>query len=157
MHKLVRTVALINGPNLNWLGKRNPNIYGNTPLTEIEENLKKDAKKLNLNLLTFQSNHEGAIIDYIQELFETASGIIINPGALMISGYSLRDALEDFNKPVIEIHISDISKREPFRRNSIISDVCSEVITGQGIQGYSMALSRLVENHITIERPRDKN
>jgi 3-dehydroquinate dehydratase-2 len=157
MHSLEKTIALINGPNLNWLGKRNPKIYGNTPLLEIEGDLKKHAKKLNLNLITFQSNHEGAIIDFIQDIFETASGIIINPGALMISGYSLRDALEDFNKPVIEIHISDISKRETFRRISIISDVCSDVITGQGIQGYSMALSRLVENHITIERPSDKN
>ena len=145
MRSLDTTIALINGPNLNWLGKRNPSIYGHTPLAKVEEDLRIEAKRLKVNLITFQSNHEGAIIDFIQDLFEDAAGIVINPGALMMSGYSLRDALEDFNKPIVEIHISDLTKRESFRQNSILSKICIESIMGQGVSGYSMALNHLVD------------
>lgn len=141
-------ILIINGPNLNFLGKRDPEIYGNRTLDKINENLAIATDKFNLSLKFFQSNSEGKIIDFLQENFDSTDGIIINPGALTHYGYSLRDALEVFSVPVVEVHISNIFSREEFRKKSVISEVASSVISGFGEKGYSYALEYILEeNH----------
>src|SRR3989338_6507330 len=115
-------ILIINGPNLNRLGKRDPKKYGTVTLTEINNELTRIAKLHNCQLDYFQSNHEGEIIDFLQkQSSREADGILINPGALTHYGYSLRDALEDINLPVIEVHLSDINKREDFRKINVLS------------------------------------
>ena len=133
-------ICIINGPNLNMLGKREPNIYGNTTLLDIEKKLKKLSKKLKIELDFFQSNYEGAIIDYLHKIADKYDGIIINPAALTHTSIALRDALLFINIPTIEVHISNIYKREKFRQKSMIADIAIGQITGIGIQGYEMAL-----------------
>src|SRR4030043_986080 len=112
-------ILVIHGPNLNMLGKREKSIYGEKTLQEIDALLKKEARSLNVELVTFQSNHEGALIDFIQEQTDSARGIIINPGALTHYGFSLLDALIDSKLPVIEVHLSNIYRREEWRAKSI--------------------------------------
>jgi len=124
-------ILVIHGPNLNMLGKREPEIYGKTTLGIFVE--------------TFQSNHEGAIVEKIQEAAATQKGIIINPAAYTHTSIAIRDALLALDIPIIEIHISNIYKREPFRHKSLISDIVTAQITGLGIKGYSMALKALAE------------
>jgi 3-dehydroquinate dehydratase II len=138
-------VLVIHGPNLNMLGKREPELYGNTTLDEINAELKQLGKTLGIFVETFQSNHEGAIVDKIQEAGATQRGIIINPAAFTHTSIAIRDALLAFDIPIIEIHISNIYKREPFRHKSLISDVADAQITGLGIKGYSIALKALAE------------
>ena len=138
-------VMVIHGPNLNMLGKREPEIYGNTTLDQINAELERLAMTLGIFVETFQSNHEGAIVDKIQEAGATQEGIIINPAALTHTSIAIRDALLAFDIPIIEIHISNIYKREPFRHKSLISDVADAQITGLGIKGYSIALKALAE------------
>jgi 3-dehydroquinate dehydratase type II len=139
------SIALMNGPNLNRLGQRNPALYGTTTLKSIEDQLQAEAHRRGLNFLSFQSNHEGELIDFIQSLPEENCGILINPGALMMYGYSLRDAIEDYRFPVFEIHISDLSKREDFRKTSILTDVCRGFVSGQGVSGYMTAWKKLID------------
>ncbi|MGQ9572171.1 MAG: type II 3-dehydroquinate dehydratase [Dehalococcoidia bacterium] len=134
---------LINGPNLNTLGKRQPHIYGTLTLREIEERVAERAAKKGIEVRCFQSNHEGALIDFIQAEAEGAQGIIINPGALTHYGLSLRDALEGCGLPFIEVHLSDIYAREPFRRHSVMADIAAGQIRGQGWEGYLRALDAL--------------
>lgn len=136
----MKTILLINGPNLNRLGTREPEIYGRTTLAEIESMTAARAAERHLAVKAFQSNHEGAIIDFIQRRQDSASGIIINPGALAHYGYSLRDCLAAVACPVVEVHISNVHKREEWRRTSVISDVCAGVIVGLGVEGYLLAL-----------------
>jgi 3-dehydroquinate dehydratase-2 len=143
--KSKNNVLIIHGPNLNMLGKREPEIYGNTTLDEINSNLEKLGGKLGLAVETFQSNHEGAIVDKIQETVGLQKGIIINPAAYTHTSIAIRDALLSLDIPVIEIHISNIYKREPFRRTSMISDVATAQIAGFGVKGYGMALEALAE------------
>jgi len=138
-------VLVIHGPNLNMLGKREPEIYGKTTLDEINSDLGNLGKKLGIFVETFQSNHEGAIVEKIQEAAATQKGIIINPAAYTHTSIAIRDALLALDIPIIEIHISNIYKREPFRHKSLISDVVTAQITGLGIKGYSMALKALAE------------
>jgi 3-dehydroquinate dehydratase-2 len=138
-------VLVIHGPNLNMLGKREPEIYGRTTLDEINSNLEKIGASLGIVVETFQSNHEGAIVDKIQEAAATQHGIIINPAAFTHTSIAIRDALLSLDIPIIEIHISNIYKREPFRHKSLISDVADAQITGLGIKGYSIALKALAE------------
>jgi 3-dehydroquinate dehydratase-2 len=138
-------VLVIHGPNLNMLGKREPEIYGNTTLDEINTELEHLGKTLGIFVETFQSNHEGAIVDKIQEASATQNGIIINPAAFTHTSIAIRDALLAFDIPIIEIHISNIYKREPFRHKSLISDVADAQISGLGIKGYSIALKALAE------------
>ncbi len=134
---------LINGPNLNTLGKRQPHIYGTLTLKEIEARVAERAAERRVEVRSFQSNHEGALIDFIQAEAEEAQGIIINPGALTHYSLALRDALEDCGLPFIEVHLSDIHAREPFRRHSVMADIAAGQISGQGWEGYLRALDAL--------------
>ena len=137
-------ILLINGPNLNMLGKRDRSIYGDKTLSEIESLVKKEAKSLGADVVSFQSNSEGALIDFIQKNSPRAGGIIINPGALTHYGLSLRDALVDSGLPVIEVHISNIYAREKWRAKSVIAPIAKKQISGSGWQGYIKALRTLV-------------
>lgn len=136
-------ILVIHGPNLNMLGKREKSIYGEKTLGEIDALLKKEARALNVEVVTFQSNHEGTLIDFIQEQADSAQGIIINPGALTYYGFSLLDALIDSKLPVIEVHLSDIYHREKWRAKSIIAPIAEEQISGLGWKGYITALQVL--------------
>jgi 3-dehydroquinate dehydratase-2 len=136
-------VLVVNGPNLNLLGSRQPEIYGALTLKEIEEKVTKRARELEVDVRCFQSNHEGAIVDFLQKEGPTASGIIINPGALTHYSYTLRDALEAIDKPTIEVHITNIHGRELFRRRTVTGDAADAVIAGLGAHGYVVALEAL--------------
>jgi 3-dehydroquinate dehydratase II len=138
-------ILVINGPNLNMLGKRDQSLYGSKTLDEINALVKERGKELGIEITTFQSNHEGALIDFIQAESSKADGIIINPGALTHYGLSLRDALADAALPTIEVHLSNIHAREKFRRKSVITPVVKGQISGQGWQGYIAALQILVD------------
>lgn len=137
-------ILIINGPNLNLLGKRQPKVYGSKSLDEINSLLKKRAGELGADLSFFQSNSEGSIIDFIQASSSDAAGIVINPGALTHYGLSLRDALTDANIPVIEVHISNIYSREEWRAKSVIAPVAKGQISGMGWHGYVIALETLI-------------
>jgi len=137
-------ILVINGPNLNMLGKRNKTVYGDKTLTAINNLLKKEGESLGVNIATFQSNCEGKLIDYIQKNFADADGIIINPGALTHYGLSLRDALSDTGLPIIEVHLSNIYSREEWRAKSVISPISKGRIVGLGWRGYISGLRILV-------------
>jgi len=137
-------VLIIHGPNLNLLGKREKEIYGNKTLDEIDSLVQRLAKELAVEITTFQSNSEGALIDFIQAESSKADGIIINPGALTHYGLSLRDALQDTNLLLIEIHISNIYAREEWRHKSVIAPIARGQISGLGWRGYLVALRTLV-------------
>ncbi|MEW6050925.1 MAG: type II 3-dehydroquinate dehydratase [Candidatus Zixiibacteriota bacterium] len=134
-------VLVVNGPNLNLLGKRQPEVYGTQPLDELNRRLNDLAKEINLELQFFQSNSEGAIIDFIQREATGSMGMIINPGSLTHYSYAIRDAIEAVNIETIEVHLSNIYSREEFRRHSTIAAVCRGQVTGFGFYGYAMALS----------------
>lgn len=136
----MKTLLLINGPNLNMLGKREPEIYGHDTLPEIVAMVSEKAAEAGLMIKAFQSNHEGGIIDFIQAEYENADGIIINPGALTHYGYSLRDCLAGVDLPIIEVHLSNIQKREEWRKKSVLTEVCTSLISGMGSDGYLAAL-----------------
>ena len=138
-------ILVINGPNLNLLGKRDPDHYGTKTLEEIVESIVERARELGIEIFDYQSNHEGALIDFIQIQSTGANGIIINPGALTHYGLSLMDALIDSRLPVIEVHLSDIHSREEFRRHSVIQPIAVKQISGKGWQGYIEALEFLAE------------
>ena len=138
-------ILLINGPNLNTLGQREPEIYGRLTLADIETRVAERAKALGAELRTFQSNHEGALIDYLQQEAPDADGIIINGGAFTHYSLALRDALASAGTPAIEVHISNIYSRERFRRRSVTADVCRGMVTGLGWFGYIAAREALVE------------
>ena len=138
-------ILVINGPNLNMLGKRDKEHYGNDSLAAIEQKLAEKGKALGCELSSFQSNHEGAIIDFIQAKTKGAEGILINPGALTHYGYSLHDALIDSGLPVVEVHLSDINAREEWRRVSVISDIVIKQISGLKTKSYLLGLEALAE------------
>ena len=142
----MKKILLINGPNLNLLGLRQPEIYGQTTLKELELQLKKLAATKKLSLETFQSNHEGAIIDKIHDAyFEKVDGLIINPGAYTHYSYAIRDAITSVCIETVEVHISNIYEREAFRAISVIEDVVAHRIYGKGLSGYEEALSYFVK------------
>ncbi len=138
-------ILVIHGPNLNMLGKREPHLYGVNTLDDINAELKDIAEKKNVGIETFQSNHEGAIIDKIHKASETCAGIIINPGAFTHTSIAIRDALLLTNAPIIEVHLSNIYKREPYRHKSMISDIAVGQISGFGSAGYFFALKTLIK------------
>jgi 3-dehydroquinate dehydratase-2 len=139
-------ILVINGPNLNLLGKREPGIYGTTTLSDIEHRLRKRFPDVLLDF--FQSNHEGAIIDEIQKAMDgTFDGVVINPGAYSHYSYAIRDAIAALKTPVVEVHLSNIHAREEFRRHSVVTPVCKGVVAGFGDAGYELAVKFLVEPH----------
>jgi 3-dehydroquinate dehydratase-2 len=138
-------ILVINGPNLNMLGRRDKSVYGEKTLAEIDAILAKEGKSLGVEIITFQSNSEGAIIDFIQQNFAEAQGIIINPGALTHYGLSLRDALSDTKLSIVEVHLSNIYAREDWRAKSVISPIAQGQIAGFGWRSYVAALRILVE------------
>lgn len=137
-------IVVLNGPNLNLLGNREPAIYGDVTWEEVRVSLEKAASEKNVELEFFQSNHEGAIVDFLQSLAGRADGLIINPGALTHYSYSLRDALAAIEVPAIEVHVSNIYSREEWRSHSVISAVVRGVISGLGVRGYELALEDLL-------------
>jgi 3-dehydroquinate dehydratase-2 len=144
-------ILVINGPNLNMLGKRDKAYYGDKTLPQIDTLLRKQGKSLGADLVSFQSNSEGALIDFIQKNSAQAAGIIINPGALTHYGLSLRDALVDSRLPVIEVHLSNIYAREEWRAKSVIAPVARGQITGFGWWSYIAALQILV-SELKVEK-----
>jgi 3-dehydroquinate dehydratase-2 len=134
------TVLVIHGPNLNMLGKREPELYGKETLADIDNTLRGRGHQLGLTVETFQSNHEGAIVDRIQEAPGKSHALIINPGAYTHTSVAIRDALLLLDIPIIEIHLSNIYKRESFRHHSFIAGVATGQISGFGAHGYSLAL-----------------
>ena len=137
------SILVINGPNLNMLGQREPEIYGSTTLPQIEQNIQIRASELGVSVDFFQSNSEGAILDHIQQQGSASSGIILNAGALTHTSIALRDALAILSVPVVEVHISNIYAREEFRHTSMTAPVASGIISGLGPQGYLLALEYL--------------
>src|ERR1700716_3506226 len=138
-----RLVYVINGPNLNLLGKRQPAIYGQETLADVEIACRRVARESNLELEFHQSNREYEIIDWIHEAREAASGIVINPAAFTHTSVAILDALNTFEATIIEVHISNVHKREEFRRHSYVSLRADGVIAGLGTQGYTLALRRI--------------
>lgn len=138
-------IDVINGPNLNLLGKRQTNIYGTLTLNDINSELVKRATELEVRLFFFQSNHEGALIDHIQSLQQT-DGILINPAAYTHTSIAIRDALLAIEKPFIEVHLSDIQSREDFRKHSYFSDIALSTICGLGLQSYLKGLDELTKH-----------
>lgn len=140
---MTKLITLLNGPNLNLLGKRQPEIYGRETLEDVVAAVTALAGDLGLSVAAVQSNHEGALVDAIQAARETSAGIIINPGAYSHTSVAILDALNTFEGPVLEVHISNIHKREAFRHHSFVSSRAEGVIAGFGTEGYLLALSRM--------------
>ncbi|TCO75809.1 3-dehydroquinate dehydratase [Plasticicumulans lactativorans] len=138
-----KPVYVLNGPNLNLLGKREPHLYGSTTLADVEAECRALAAELGLTLEFHQSNHEGQMIDWIHAAREAAAGIVINPGGWTHTSVALRDALAASDLPVIEVHVTNIHKREEFRHHSYVSGIAVGVIAGLGTQGYALALRAL--------------
>ena len=143
----MKTVLFINGPNLNLLGERDIEIYGTLTLAELDQAVTDFAESLGLTVRCFQSNHEGILIDYLHDHRHWAQGVLINPGALTHYSYALRDAIAAVNLPAVEVHLSDIHQREPFRKTSVIAEVCIAQICGRGIDSYRDGL-KLLSDHI---------
>lgn len=133
-------ILVIHGPNLNLLGTREPGIYGATTLSEIDQWLQQDAAAAGHSLSCFQSNHEGAIVDYLHHAGAEADILIINPGAYTHTSVAIRDAILAVALPAIEVHLSNIHQREPFRHHSYFSDICIGQVVGFGPQSYNLAL-----------------
>ncbi|HEX9242390.1 MAG TPA: type II 3-dehydroquinate dehydratase [Anaeromyxobacter sp.] len=132
-------ILLVNGPNLNLLGEREPAVYGRTTLREIEEMVRQACSGWDVQVVAFQSNHEGALIDFVQEHRKTARGIIINPGGFTHTSVALHDCLKAVELPAIEVHISNVQAREEFRRTSVVAPACRGQISGLGPRGYLLA------------------
>lgn len=145
---MMKKILVLNGPNINMLGVREPGIYGSISLNEIEKKLQELAQQLSLNLTFFQSNHEGAIIDQIHEAVNNVDGIVINPAAFSHYSYAIRDALSAVQIPTVEVHLSNIHKREAFRHESVIVPVVIGQICGFGAFSYELGL-QAIHKHLS--------
>lgn len=142
----MKKIAILNGPNLNRLGRREPLIYGTGTLKDLEQLIRKEAKRLGLAVTFFQSNHEGALVDKIHGFADSGTeGFIVNFAAYSHTSIALHDALKSVGLPAIEVHISEIKKREKFRRCSMTAGACVAMISGQGFPGYVLALQQLAK------------
>ena len=140
----MKKILVINGPNLNFLGIREPDLYGKQDYKYLINMISKKCEEDGIEVECYQSNHEGAIVDRLQEsYFDGTEGIVINPGAYTHYSYAIRDALASIKVPKVEIHITDIQGREDFRKISVVEDVCDKQIVGQGLNGYLMAIDYL--------------
>jgi 3-dehydroquinate dehydratase II len=145
-------ILVIHGPNLNLLGTRDQSLYGDRTLDDINALLTEEGRHLNAEVMTFQSNHEGVLVDFIQEQAAAAAGIVINPGALTHYGISLHDALVDSRLPIVEVHLSNIYRREEWRSRSVIAPIAMGQISGLGWKGYVLALQFLASS-LKTDRP----
>jgi len=143
----MQRILVINGPNLNLLGARSPEIYGTATLTDLEALCRSWGDEMGVEVRTFQSNHEGALIDGLHEAREVFDGVVLNPGAYAHTSYAIHDAIEAAGIPTVEVHISNIKEREPWRSVSVTAPACTATIYGRGIQGYRWALRHLVFAH----------
>ena len=149
-----KNILVINGPNMNLLGIRQPEIYGNTDYVDLENMITAEAERLGVTVSFFQSNHEGDLVDAIQQAyFDKVDGILINPGAYTHTSIALLDAVKSVGIPTVEVHISDPDAREEFRRVSYIRSACTATIRGHGLEGYLEALRRLVHPTHTLPGP----
>ncbi len=137
-------ILVIHGPNLNLLGKREPDVYGVLTLDDVNKAVQQKADRLGVKVVFYQSNHEGFLIDFIHDQYEHADGIIINPGALTHYSYALRDAIAGVDLPTLEVHLSDIHNRESFRHTSVIKEICIDQISGKGVNSYLIGMEKLV-------------
>ena len=139
-------IAVVNGPNLNWLGRRETKIYGKQSWSEIWEMLQNSASPRDIQLTYFQSNHEGALIDFLQQNDDQCDGVVFNPAGYTHTSVALRDCVAALSVPVIEVHLSKINRREDFRKISLLSDVVFATISGLGSQGYLLAMHTLANS-----------
>jgi 3-dehydroquinate dehydratase-2 len=139
----MKKILVINGPNLNMLGIREPDIYGKQNFAALEEYIRASARELSLSVSLFQSNHEGEIVDIIQSAYGLYDGIVINPAAYTHTSVAILDALKAVGIPTVEVHLSDINSREEFRKHSFVSLVAEKTIAGLGFEGYKIALEFL--------------
>jgi len=144
-------VYVLNGPNLNLLGKREPHIYGTTTLAEIEQRCRDDCTRLGLQLVFRQSNHEGELVDWVHEARESAAGIVINPAGYSFTSVALLDALKASELPIVEVHLSNIHRRESIYHKSLVSLAAVGVICGLGPVGYTFGLTALAERLRTAD------
>lgn len=140
----MKRLLLLHGPNLNMLGRRDPSLYGSQTLEELVDQVRGWAAERGFELVHLQSNHEGALIDALQERRDWASGALVNAGALTHTSRALHDALLDFAKPVVEVHLSKVSERETWRRESVLRSACVGYVEGLGAEGYRVALDKLI-------------
>ena len=138
-------ILVLNGPNLNLLGRREPAIYGTDTLADVRDRLERLAAELNCTCDVRQTNHEGRLVDWLHEAWETADGVILNPAGLTHYSYAVRDAIAAIEPPVVELHISNIHARESFRSRSVITAVAAGMICGLGTAGYGLAMRALLE------------
>jgi len=136
-------ILLVNGPNLNLLGTREPDVYGHHTLADIESLVTETGAELGLEVRSVQSNHEGVLIDAIHAARDDCAGVVINPGAFTHTSIALRDALLAVELPVVEVHLSNVHRREPFRHHSYVSDIAEVVVVGAGIDGYAFGVRQL--------------